>query len=209
RPRDLTAAATTSSEGGFLPSGVLATTFVQMALYVRSPGALPSGGYISRRIRFASSDCGPRPARRGVSGADDGVDAGGANGAGEDGDDVGDTDGVGLVDVSEGGGSGAIAPRVIISGDDGSDAVGSGGGSCASWNGCWNRRAISEKARFASGDTILTSASFISGEVAPGSFCCTHSRKLVGLSSRLGMGLNHSMPGLGWSGRLRRPDWPH
>jgi|SRR6516164_5502231 len=96
--------------------------------------------------------------------------------------------------------------------DDGFDVGASGaaaGGSCSPWNGCWSRRAISAKAPFISGDTALARASFISGEVAPGILCCTHVLKVVGLSLRLGMCLNHSMPGLGRSGRLRRPDRPY
>jgi hypothetical protein len=43
------------------------------------------------------------------------------------------------------------------------------------------------KAPFISDDATLVSVSFISGDVAPGIFCCTHSLKLVGLSSGFAM----------------------
>ena len=149
-------------------------------------GTLPFGECNLRRMRFTRSFCSPRRGS-GVSGADAGagvvdvvdvVDVVGADEAGEGGG-GGDGD---VVDVSGVDASGGDVGDV----DDG--VGGAAGGSCSPWNDCWNRRAISAKASFISGGTILARASFIpGGEVTPGSFCCTHSRKLVGLSPGFAM----------------------
>src|SRR5262249_49552265 len=155
-------------------------------------GILPSGGKSSHRARSARSICGP--CRCSGADVDDAGDAGDVG-------DVGDVDVDAGVDASGGDGSGVDASDDDGSGVDGSGVDGSGvdgpgaaaGGSCSSWNGCspWNRSAISLKARFISGDTVLARASFIFGDVAPGIACCKYSLKLVGLSRFLGMCLNH------------------
>jgi hypothetical protein len=151
-------------------------------------------------MRFTRSRCSPRRGS-GVFGADAGAGAVGADEAGEgdrggDGDVV-DASGVdasgadaGDVDDGPGGTAGGIVDgsgdvSCVDGSDGGSDTT--AGGSCSSWNGCWNRHAISAKARFISGDSILASAFCISGATSPVILFCTHSLKVVGLSSGFAM----------------------